>query len=140
MAKNILNDMKTILSEDKDFLKPLISKILHEVLEEEMNRTIGAGPYERNSERSGYRAGYYFRQFITRVGSIELRIPRDRDGKFSSSLFERYERSEKALLSFLVEMYVQGVSTRKIKAITEELCGHEFSASTISVMNKSLDK
>lgn len=141
MAKNnILNDMKSILSEDKDFLKPLVSKVLHEILEEEMNKTIGAGSYERSAVRSGYRAGYYNRQFITRVGPIDLRIPRDRDGKFSTSLFERYERSEKALLAALVEMYVQGVSTRKIKSITEELCGQEFSASSISVMNKSLDK
>lgn len=141
MAKNsILNEMKSILSQDKDFLKPLVTKILQEVLEEEMNMTIGAGHYERNSVRSGYRAGYYSRQFITRVGPLDLRIPRDRDGNFSTSLFERYERSEKALLTALVEMYVQGVSTRKIKAITEELCGQEFSASSISMMNKSLDK
>jgi transposase-like protein len=65
-GNNILNDMKSILSEDKDFLKPLVSKILHEVLEEEMNKTIGAGPYERSAIRSGY----YNRQFITRVGPI----------------------------------------------------------------------
>jgi transposase-like protein len=141
MAKtDLLNEVKTILAQGSDFLKPLLSKMLQEVLEEEMNVTLEAGPYERASARKGYRAGYYSRQFITRIGSIELRVPRDRDGKFSTELFERYQRSEKALLAALVEMYVQGVSTRKVKAITEELCGHEFSASTISNLNKTMDE
>lgn len=66
-------------------------------------------------------------------------MPRDRNGEFSTALFERYARSEKALVAALAEMYVQGVSTRKVKAITEELCGHGFSASSISQINKSLD-
>lgn len=104
-----------------------------------MNETLGASSYQRSGARLGYRAGYYSRQLITRIGSLELRIPRDREGKFSTDLFERYQRSEKALLAALSEMYVQGVSTRKVKAVTEELCGHEFSASTISTINKTLD-
>ena len=66
---------------------------------------------------------------VTRIGKLELRVPRDRSGEFSTALFERYARSEKALVAALAEMYVQGVSTRKVKAITEELCGHSFSAS-----------
>lgn len=66
-------------------------------------------------------------------------MPRDREGRFSTELFERYQRSEKALVSALAQMYVQGVSTRKVKAVTEELCGHAFSASTISQINKGLD-
>ncbi|BCH19127.1 hypothetical protein MesoLjLa_59780 [Mesorhizobium sp. L-2-11] len=63
---------------------------------------------------------------MTRVGVLELRVPQDRAGRFSTELFEHYQRSEKALVSALVEMYVQGVSTRKVKANTEELCGHAF--------------
>jgi len=74
------------------------------------------------------------------VGRLELRVPQDRQGRFSSQLFERYQRSEKALVGALAEMYVQGVSTRKVKAITEELCGHEFSASAVSAINKRLDE
>ena len=66
-------------------------------------------------------------------------MPRDREGRFSTELFDRFQRSEKALVSALAEMYVQGVSTRKVKTVTEELCGHTFSASTISRINKSLD-
>jgi len=90
-------------------------------------------------ERRGYRSGYYSRSLITRVGTIELRVPRDRAGLFSTELFDRYQRSEKALVSALAEMYVQGVSTRKVKAVTETLCGHGFSASAISGMNQTLD-
>ena len=67
-------------------------------------------------------------------------MPQDRDGRFSTELFERYQRSEQALVATLAEMYVQGVSTRKVKAITEELCGHSFAASTISAINKGLDE
>jgi putative transposase len=74
------------------------------------------------------------------VGTLELRVPQDRAGRFSTELFQRYQRSEKALVSTLAEMYVQGVSTRKVKAVTEALCGHSFSASAISAINKSLDE
>lgn len=95
---------------------------------------------EIDEGRGGYRSGYYGRGLITRVGKIELRVPRDRSGEFSTALFERFQRSEKALVSALAEMYVQGVSTRKVKAITEELCGHSFSASVISTINKGLDE
>jgi transposase-like protein len=87
-----------------------------------------------------YRSGYYTRTLVTRVGKLELRVPQDRDGRFSTELFERYQRSEQALVATLAEMYVQGVSTRKVKAITEELCGHSFSASAISAINKRLDE
>jgi hypothetical protein len=87
-----------------------------------------------------YRSGYYSRSLITRVGTLELRVPQDRMGRFSTELFERYQRSEKALVGTLAEMYVQGVSTRKLKAVTEAGCGHSFSASSISAINKSLDE
>ena len=112
---------------------------LQAVLEAEMSETLGAGPGERTEGRRGYRAEYYSRGLLTRIGKLELRVPRDRDGRFSTELFAHYQRSEKALVSALAEMYVQGVSTRKVKAITEELCGHTFSASTISRINASLD-
>ena len=67
-------------------------------------------------------------------------MPQDRHGHFSTELFERYQRSEKALVAALAEMYVQGVSTRKVKAITEEPCGHSFSAAAISAINARLDE
>ena len=104
-----------------------------------MTTVLGAAKGERSPVRLGYRSGSYERALVTRVGRIELRVPQDRDGRFSTALFERYQRSEKALVSALTEMYVQGVSTRKVKKITEELCGYRFSASTISNIVKRLD-
>ncbi|TRZ55181.1 MAG: IS256 family transposase [Rhodocyclaceae bacterium] len=128
------------VSGDRDLMKALMKEALQEVLEGEMTEFLGAAPSERTEGRNGYRAGYYGRSLVTRIGKLELRVPRDRGGEFSTALFERYARSEKALVAALAEMYVQGVSTRKVKAITEELCGHSFSASAISSINKGLDE
>ena len=113
---------------------------MQEMLEAEMTDALAAEKGERTAARIGYRSGYYTRTLVTRVGKLELRVPQDRDGRFSTELFERYQRSEQALVATLAEMYVQGVSTRKVKAITEELCGHAFSASAISAINKRLDE
>jgi putative transposase len=134
-----LSELKALMTEDADFLRSIMQIAVQEVLEAEMNEALGATKSERNSTRLGYRSGYYPRKLITRVGTIELRVPQDRAGRFSTEVFERYQRSEKALVAALVEMYVQGVSTRKVKAVSEELCGHEFSASTISELNTRLD-
>jgi transposase-like protein len=131
---------KELMSEDADFLKPLMREVVQQVLEAEMDEALGAQKSERTGERIGYRSGYYNRALITRVGKLELRVPQDRQGRFRTEVFERYQRSEKALVGAMAEMYVQGVSTRKVKAITEELCGHEFSASTISRVNQTLDE
>jgi transposase-like protein len=134
-----LSEIKAALSTEGDFLRPLVKAVLEEVMEAEMAEAVGAGKSERRGERLGYRSGYYTRKLITRVGTLELRVPQDRAGRFSTEVFERYQRSEKALVAALVEMYVQGVSTRKVKAISEELCGHEFSASTVSALNQKMD-
>jgi putative transposase len=132
--------LKALVADDQDFVRLLVREVMQEILEAEMTDALGAEPGERTEARMGYRAGHYPRTLITRVGKLELRVPRDRDGRFSTELFERYQRSEKALVSALAEMYVQGVSTRKVKAITEELCGMSFSASAISQINKGLDE
>jgi transposase-like protein len=132
--------VKEVLLQDGEFLRPLVQTIMQRILEEEMDETVGAEKSERTPTRMGYRSGYYPRTLVTRVGKLELRVPQDRHGRFRTEVFERYQRSEKALVAALAEMYVQGVSTRKVKAITEELCGHEFSASTISRINASLDE
>lgn len=131
---------KDLLSGDPEGLRVLVQTIVQEVLEAEMTDALGAAKGERHPDRRGYRSGSYPRTFVTRVGKIELRVPQDRDGRFSTELFERYQRSEQALVSALAQMYVQGVSTRKVKAITEELCGHAFSASAISDINARLDE
>jgi transposase-like protein len=132
-------DVKALLDADGDYLRAMVRAVVEATLEAEMTAALGAEKGERSEARLGYRSGHYTRTLITRVGTLELRVPQDRDGRFSTRLFERYQRSEKALVAALAEMYVQGVSTRKVKAITEELCGHAFSASAISEINKTMD-
>jgi len=133
-------DWKALLADDADLMREIVHAAVSEILEVEMTEALGAERDERSETRLGYRAGYYQRGLVTRVGKLEVRVPRDRDGRFSTELFERYSRSEKALVAALAEMYVQGVSTRKVRAITEELCGHSFSASAISRINAGLDE
>ena len=138
--KSAIVELKALLEDDEDRLRVLLQELLQELLEQEMTKALAAAPSVRTPDRVGYRAGHYPRSLVTRVGKLELRVPRDREGRFSTELFERYQRSEQALVGALAEMYIQGVSTRKVKAITEELCGHRVSASTISRINKRLDK
>jgi putative transposase len=138
-VKHEAGEIKAMLSGDDDFLRSAVKAAIQAALEAEMTEALAAERSERVDGRLGYRSGSYSRSLITRVGSIELRVPRDRSGLFSTELFERYQRSERALVSALAEMYVQGVSTRKVKAVTEQLCGHSFSASSVSEMNKTLD-
>jgi putative transposase len=133
-------DVKELLARDQDFVRAALEALLQAALEAEMTEAIGAEKGGRTETRLSYRSGYYGRSLITRVGTLELRVPQDRLGRFSTDLFARYQRSEKALVGTLAEMYVQGVSTRKVKAVTEALCGHSFSASAISAVNKSLDE
>ena len=132
-------ELRKALIEDRDLLKTIVEETLQQVLEGEMEEALQAGKSERTETRLGYRAGYYTRTLVTRVGKVELRVPQDRQGRFRTEVFERYQRSEKALVAAMLEMYVQGVSTRKVKAITEELCGHEFSSATISRIVGQLD-
>src|SRR5258708_6716917 len=133
-------EIKAMMAEVGDFLPPVVHVVIQEFLEAEMAEAVGAEKGERAEGRLSYRSGYYPRSLITRVGKLELRVPQDRSGRFSTEIFERYQRSEKALVAALTEMYIQGVSTRKVKAISEELCGHSFSASAISGFNKKLDE
>jgi transposase-like protein len=132
--------VKTVLMEQPDFLQPVVQAAVQSILEVEMEECLQAGKHERSDGRLGYRSGYYRRRLITRVGTLVLRVPQDRAGQFSTQVFEQYQRSEKALVASLAQMYVQGVSTRKVAAITEELCGHEFSASSISAITAKLDE
>jgi len=122
-----------------DVLKGIVEYTVQNLLEGEMERFLGAGSYERTEERRGYRNGYKPRSYKTRVGRLELQVPQDREGKFQTELFERYQRNEQALVLSLMEMVVQGVSTRKVRAITETLCGIEFSRSQVSELSKGLD-
>src|SRR5215208_4296408 len=139
-GKPTLATVKDLLAANPDSLRAVVRAVMQEMLEAEMTDALGAEKSEPTPARLGYRSGYYTRTLVTPVGKLELRVPQDRDGRFSTELFERYQRSKQALVATLAEMYVQGVSTRKVKAITEELCGHSFSASAISAINARLDE
>jgi transposase-like protein len=128
-----------VLLDDANFLREIVERVLKEVLEAEMTEHIGAAPHERTDARKGHRNGHKPRMLRTRVGTLSLLVPQDREGTFSTSLFARYQRNEKALCLALMEMYVEGVSTRKVKDITEELCGISFSKSLVSSLAGSLD-
>jgi transposase-like protein len=126
--------------ETDEWMRDLLEWLLQEVLDLEFSQFLGAAPYERSQDRKGYRNGYYQRELFTRVGRLTLRVPRDRQGRFSTEIFERYQRSEKALVLALQESYLQGVSTRKVKKITEKLCGVQFSKDQVSSMAQELDE
>lgn len=129
-----------VLLDDPGFLHEIVERVLQEMLEAEMTHHIGAAaPYERSATRTGHRNGYKPRTLRTRVGTLNLLVPQDREGTFSTRLFSRYQRNEKALVLALMEMYVEGVSTRKVKEVTEELCGTSFSKSLLSSLAGSLD-
>ena len=128
------------LVDDPSFLREIVEATLNRLLDTEISEHLQADPYERSEARTGYRNGYRPRQLKTRVGSLTLAVPMDREGTFRTELFERYQRSEKALVAGLMEMYLEGVSTRKVKDITEALCGTSFSKSTVSRLMGGLDR
>ena len=127
------------LVNDPTFLRQVAEAALNRFLDAEITEHLQAGPYERSDARTGYRNGYRSRDLKTRVGSLTLAVPMDREGTFRTELFERYQRSEKALVGGLMEMVVEGVSTRKVTEVTEALCGTSFSKSTVSRLMSGLD-
>lgn len=129
-----------LFSETKDeAFGKLMEAILNQVLQAESAQQLGADNYERSSCRSDYRNGTRMRSLTTRIGKIELQVPRHRNVPFKTTLFENYQRNEQALISTMMEMVVQGVSTRNVQKVTEELCGETFSKSTVSEICKELD-
>jgi putative transposase len=131
--------VQEVMLDDPAFLRELVERVMQQILEVEMTEHIGAAPYERAQGRTGRRNGHKPRTLRTRVGALNLMVPQDREGTFSTRLFSRYQRNEKALVLALMEMYVEGVSTRKVKEVTEELCGTSFSKSLVSSLAGSLD-
>lgn len=117
----------------------LLEQVINAVLNKQASEQLNAQPYERCEDRLTYRNGYRERGLTTRVGTLTLRIPKFRDGTFSTELFDTYQRSEQALILSMMEMVVQGVSTRKVGEITQTLCGTSFSKSTVSDLCKDLD-
>ena len=138
ITEELLHGLFLSNGRDEAFSK-LLEEIFNQVLLSQSTEQIGAQPYERTEGRTAYRNGFRDRQLTTRVGALTLRVPRHRNGHFSTELFARYQRSEQALVLAMMEMVINGVSTRKVEQITEELCGKKFSKSTVSALCKNLD-
>lgn len=128
-----------LLSDREQGLAQLLEQVLNQILVAQAGEQLQAEPYERTDRRQGYRNGYKPRKLVTRVGTLTLRVPQLREGVFSTELFQRDQRSEQALVLALMEMVINGVSTRKVREITEELCGTGFAKSTGSDLCRRLD-
>lgn len=131
--------LEQIASQGLDALPELMRTIINAAMEAERQQHLGVGRYERSPERRGYANGFKPKTMTTRVGEVTFAVPQVRDGSFYPSALERGLRSERALTLALAEMYVQGVSTRRVAAITEQLCGVELSSSQVSRATAQLD-
>lgn len=138
-SNEMLEGWQAAIDQKGDVFCSMLQTMVQQFLEHEVAALLAAAPHERTEERQGYRNGYKPRRLKTRVGELELRMPQVREGRFQTGLFERYQRSEKAFMLALMEMYVQGVSTRKVRQITERLCGVEVSKSQVSALAAELD-
>jgi putative transposase len=118
----------------------LLRVLINNVMQVERSKYLQAGEYERTEDRKGHANGYKPKTVRTRMGEITFAVPQVREGGFYPSALEKGLRSERALVATLAEMYVQGVSTRKVKAITEQLCGVEISAMQVSRATAQLDE
>ena len=137
---NAIEDVVKLLADDGfDALGEAIRRIINEAMRLERQNHLGVGPYERSEARCGYANGYKSKTVQTRVGALDLDVPQVRDSSFYPSSLEKGLRSERALKVALAEMYVQGVSTRKVAKITEQLCGFEVTSTQVSRAAKELD-
>lgn len=123
-----------------DLAKQMLTTLFNQLMEKQRDEYVQVDDYVRDTERQSQRNGYYDRNYTTRIGTLELIVPRTRDGQFSPTLFERYQRHEKALLTTMLEMVIQGVSTRKVSQVVETLCGKQLSKSFVSSLTVQLDE
>jgi putative transposase len=138
---SVIQEVVKLLADDGfDGLGEAIRRIINEAMRLERQNYLGVGPYERSEERRGYANGYKPKTVHTRIGALDLDVPQVRDSSFYPSSLEKGLRSERALKVALAEMYVQGVSTRKVAKITEQLCGFEVTSTQVSRAAKELDE
>ena len=131
--------LETLAENGCDALPDVFRLLLNAAMLIERQKHLGAGPYERTSERVGHANGFKDKTIQTRMGAIPLAVPQVREGGFYPSALEKGQRSERALKLALAEMYVQGVSTRKVAAIAEKLCGFDISSAQVSRLAAEMD-
>lgn len=132
---------ETLIESNLDeVLKSTLVIILNEYMKKERDDYLNVDPYERTDSRIDYRNGFYDRELILSIGSIPLRVPRTRSGEFNTNLFDKYQRTERSLTLAMLEMVINGVSTRKVTKIVEKLCGKSVSKSMVSSLTESLQE
>ncbi len=139
-SKMIAEILEGLITGGTENFATVLEKLLNELMKIERENCIGAQPFERTEERKGYSNGFKDKTLHTRSGPLNLKIPQVRDLEFYPSCLEKGCRSEKALKLAIAEMYVQGVSTRDVKKITEELCGLEVSSTQVSRLAALMDE
>ncbi|MBW2005683.1 MAG: IS256 family transposase [Deltaproteobacteria bacterium] len=137
---NLQGAIELIAENGFDGMAEAVSLLVNEAMHVERNRHLQAKPYERTDKRQGDANGYKNKTLKSRLGKLDLLVPQVRDGDFYPSVLEKGLRSERALKLAVAEMYVQGVSTRRVKEITEVLCGFEVSSTEVSRVSKEMDK
>ena len=146
VSSDAVNGKSKIVEINEDFLsshidqkiKGAIQETINAMLENEAEQLCNAKPHERTEDRTAYRSGKYQRQYQTRVGSVKLNIPKLKGLKFQTQIIERYQRRESSVEEALIEMYLAGVSVRRVEDITQALFGEKVSASVVSDLNKKL--
>lgn len=137
MSDNIVTlNQEVIHTELKDLVRNSVEETLNSFLDAEADRLVNAERYARDEERKGYRSGHYDRSFSTTAGEVNLRIPKLKGLTFETAIIERYKRRETSVEEALIEMYLAGVSVRRVEDITEALWGTKVSPGTISNLNK----
>ena len=137
MSDNIIQlNQEIIHNELKDLVRNSVEETLNALLDNEAEQLVNAGKYERSEERQGYRSGHYKRNFQTTAGEVELKVPKLKSVPFETAIIERYRRRESSVEEALIEMYLAGVSVRRVEDITEALWGTKVSPGTISNLNK----
>lgn len=137
MSNKIIQLNEGVIKEElKDLVRKSVEETLNELLDKEAEALTNAGKYERTADRRGYRSGHYQRNLTTTSGDVNLKIPKLKGVAFETAIIERYQRRESSVEEALIEMYLAGVSVRRVEDITEALWGSRVSPATISELNK----
>ena len=128
-------DEEAVKSELRELVRKTIEETINAMLDEDADQLVGAGPYERTDERAAYRAGHYERGFTTTSGQLAPKMPKLKGMRFATAVIERYKRRETSVEEAIIEMYLAGVSMRRIEDVGEILWGAGVSAGTVSNLN-----
>ena len=141
MSGNIIQLSEDLIKNNlKDLVRNSVEETLNALLDHEADELVRAGKYERTGDRKGYRSGHYERNFGTTSGEVRLRVPKLKGIQFETAIIERYKRRECSVEEALIEMYLAGVSVRRVEDITETLWGTKVSSGTISNLNQKAYK